>query len=179
VVPVSDAVPFAADPEDVAQNVRALKVRNDTTSRLTLWVRYRTQNDAEEWAWLPGDREAVCYDLDPGEETFLSHLGRKVCASRVRIWAETAAGEPMDEFKEQDLWLVPETDDSGEHLYYAPEMENFTFVFSPAEPSEPDLAVPARPRGSSSAEGSAPELGSPPAAPSSLKPLPPIPPGGP
>ena len=45
--------------------------------------------------------------------------------------AVLAAGERMEEFKAQDLWLVPEKDTAGEHVYSAPEREDFTFTFSP------------------------------------------------
>jgi hypothetical protein len=117
--------------EGFAQTVRYLKVKNETSQKLTLWVRYRTQDAAEEWRWFPATGKGVCYELDPGEETYLGHQGGKLHASRVRIWAETAAGEPMDEYRDQDLWLVPEKDGTGEHFYVAPETEDFTFIFSP------------------------------------------------
>jgi hypothetical protein len=120
------------EPEAVTQTRRYLKVKNDTGSKLTVWLHYRTLTTGDEWKWFPKDgRKAVRYELDPGEETYLCHEGWKVNASRVRIWAETASGEQMDEYKDQDLWLVPE-DEEGERSYSAPQMEDFTFAFSSA-----------------------------------------------
>jgi hypothetical protein len=128
--------PLAApeEPEEVTQNRRYLKVKNDTGEKLTVWVRYRTQTVRDEWKWYPAGDEALCYELAPGQETYLSHEGWRVNASRVRIWAQTASGEQMDEYKDKDLWLVPEEDDDGEHTYLAAHLEDFTFTFSADEP---------------------------------------------
>jgi hypothetical protein len=62
----------------------------------------------------------------------------------VRLWAKStsANGQEWLEYKDQDLWLVPEVDKDDakpkdpsepkapkEHVYYAPEAQTFTFVF--------------------------------------------------
>jgi hypothetical protein len=129
---VVEAVPAEEEPQVVAQSCRYLKVKNDTGDRPTVYLHYCTLTTGDEWKWFPGaGRNAVCYELDPGEETYLSHEGWKINASRVRIWAETPSGEVMDEYKGQDLWLVDEDEDGG-RSYLAPQMEDFTFTFSPA-----------------------------------------------
>jgi hypothetical protein len=142
--PVAAALPNAYPPIVVAddtgtddpepyQNQRYLRVKNDTGQKLTVWVRYRAPGEDGNWAWLPGDSDAVEYELGPGEETYLALDDQRLSASRVRIWAETADGRQMDEYREQDLWLVPEKDDNDEHWYYGAEMEDFTFTFAAAD----------------------------------------------
>jgi hypothetical protein len=123
----------AAEPEEAVQTRRYLKVKNATAEKLTVFLRYCTQNTADEWKWYPASGDAVSFELDPGEESYLEHEGWTVNASRVRIWGETASGVLMDEYQDEDLWLVPETDGEGYHNYSAPEMEDFTFTFSGAE----------------------------------------------
>jgi hypothetical protein len=133
--PVADPIAAEAEPGDVAQTRRYLKLKNETGEKLTVWLRYRTLTTDSGWKWFPeGGPTELCYELDPGEETYLSHEGWKINADRVRVWARTAGGELMDEFKAQDLWLVPEKDAAGNHVFYAPEAEDFTFVFSGEEP---------------------------------------------
>jgi hypothetical protein len=124
----------AAEPEEAVQTRRYLKVKNDTGEKLTVWLRYRTLTTDGEWRWYPGEWEKpLCYELDPGEETYLSHEGWKVNASRVRIWAETPSGEQLDQYQDEDLWLVPEEDGEGKHSYSAPQIEDFTFTFAATE----------------------------------------------
>jgi hypothetical protein len=118
--------------EEPYQNQRYLKVKNDTGQKLTVWVRYRSLDGNGDWAWLPGSGDAMEYQLEPGQETYLAVDDRQLCASRVHIWAETADGQQMDEYREQDLWLVPEKDDNDEHWYAGSQVEDFTFTVSAA-----------------------------------------------
>jgi hypothetical protein len=50
----------------------------------------------------------------------------------VRLWA-VSAKKSWNEYRTSDLWLVPETDDSGEHVYLAPEVGTFTYVIPRVE----------------------------------------------
>jgi hypothetical protein len=117
--------------EEIPIERRFLKVKNDTPGNLTVWLRYRTQTESGAWQWYPKkETETVSYVLDPGEETYLSHEDWKVNAGRVKIWARTSDGDMLDEFKNKELLLV-DKDEEGSYVYYAPEMEDFTFIFAP------------------------------------------------
>jgi len=115
---------------------RFLKVKNDSGMPMKVFVQYRGQDDNKKWAWLPADpndsKDALVFDLAVGEETFLQHKGSKLSASRVRIWG-VAAEQNWFDFRDQDLWVVPEMDQRGEHRYQATEMRTFTFVFPKKE----------------------------------------------
>ena len=45
------------------------------------------------------------------------------------MWAESAGGVRWDEYRNRDLWLVPETDAQGNHVYLASDMESHVFRF--------------------------------------------------
>ena len=110
---------------------RFVKVKNDSGVPMKVLLQYRGMDD-KKWAWLPADpndsKDALVYDLAPGQEMFLQHKGSKVAASRVRIWGVAEAQSWFD-YRDQDLWVVPEMDQRGEHRYQATEMRTFTFVF--------------------------------------------------
>jgi hypothetical protein len=114
---------------------RFLKVKNETGSKLRISVQYRTLTD-KTWTWLPANPEesakALTHELADGEEMYVQDAGTKIAASRVRIWAESEAGRWF-QFKDDDLWLVPEMNDRGEHVYQATEMKTFTFIFPKLE----------------------------------------------
>jgi len=109
---------------------RFLKVKNDADVPMKVFVQYRGMDD-KKWAWLPADpstaQDALVYDLNPGQEIFLEHKNTKVSASRIRIWS-TAQSQSWLDYRDQDLWIVPEMDQRGEHRYLATEMKTFTFV---------------------------------------------------
>jgi hypothetical protein len=110
---------------------RFVKVKNDTDAPMKVFLQFRGQVD-KKWAWLPADpsesKDALAYDLKPGQEMYLDTKGSKVAASRVRIWGVAESQSWLD-FRDQDLWVVPEMDQRGEHRYQATEMKTFTFVF--------------------------------------------------
>lgn len=118
--------------KDVAQTRRFLKVKNDTEKKVRVYVQYRAKTEEGVWVWVPADPEdsqkALTFDVEAGKELVLEVGGKKLAASRVRLWAE-APGRTWDEYKKQDLWLVPEVDDEGEHVYFAPQVGTFTYVF--------------------------------------------------
>jgi hypothetical protein len=115
---------------------RYLKIKNDTKDTLTVYVQYRTQDKSEQWVWLPVNpkqsAEAVTQSLAPGKEILAEVEKNPILSSRVRLWAKSAAGGTQWlEYKDHDLWLVPEVDREKpkDHIYYAPKTETFVFAF--------------------------------------------------
>ena len=138
----TDGTPAIARGQDGQDNVgdgekesvftrRFLKVKNDSDEPMKVFVQYRGMDD-KKWAWFPVDpseaKDALVYDLKPGQEMYLMHKESKLSASRVRIWGEAESQNWLD-FRDQDLWVVPEMDQRGEHRYLSTEMKTFTFVF--------------------------------------------------
>jgi hypothetical protein len=89
----------------------------------------------DQWYWYPSDPEqsdnSLSYDMDPGEIATFGRDGEELGASRIRIWAVAESGKKYLQNKTEDLWLVPETTDDGEHCYYAAQMQPFTMAFTP------------------------------------------------
>jgi hypothetical protein len=135
----SAALPEGTDPDTSPglkgdwQTARYLRLANATKGRLTARVLYETQNDKGETVWQPvrpkegGDPLTV--ELDPGDVTNITDNDWTVQASRVRLWATSADNNEWGTFKDKDLWLVPETNDKGEHGYFSPQVESMTFTF--------------------------------------------------
>ena len=121
----------------VAQTRRYLRIKNATNSNIKVYVQYRTLTESGDFEWCPADpdqsEQAATYRFAPGEEGDLFHRDWRMNASRVRIWAVADHGQEWDQFKAEDLWLVPELDADGERIYYAGEMETFPFTFSGGE----------------------------------------------
>jgi hypothetical protein len=120
--------------EEVVHTTRYFKLKNNTTEKLTVYLQYRTVNDEEAWLWLPGDpdaadADALVFELEPGEETYLEDDEWTINASRVRFWAVSATGVEWNKYQSEDLWLVPEMDAEGTHVYTAKEMGTFRYVF--------------------------------------------------
>jgi hypothetical protein len=114
---------------------RMLKIKNDTGAQLKVFVQYRALTD-KTWTWLPANPDesakALTYELGDGQELYVKDAETKIAASRVRIWAEAGDGK-WYQFRDEDLWLVPEMNDRGEHVYQATEMKTFTFIFPKLE----------------------------------------------
>jgi hypothetical protein len=72
----------------------------------------------------------MSFELEAGKTLDLTG---KVSASRVRLWARSDSTSFMD-YANQDLWLVPETENNGEHRYRAREMETYTFTMKQQSP---------------------------------------------
>jgi hypothetical protein len=113
------------------QGERFIRVQNDTGKAVTIYVQcYARTTDG--WAWLPAepgqDGQGLAYDLDAGETTHLAYQGQKLKGSRIRFWVDSDAGEWND--CDQDLWLVPEVDQRGNHVYRAAEIETFPLRLS-------------------------------------------------
>jgi hypothetical protein len=116
------------------QDQRFLRVTNDMDQTVTLWVQICTKDDQGGWTWLPDSPEqsskALMYRLQPGQTTNLGFQGQKLAGNRIRVWARWNGGE-WNQYRDQDLWLVPETDAAGNHVYVAPEMETFPLRLAP------------------------------------------------
>jgi hypothetical protein len=118
------------------QTQRYLKIKNETNETLTVFVQYRTQVNGEQWLWLPADpkksADAVPLQVPPGKEIYAEVDKNRILCSRARLWAKASSkGTEWLEYKDQDLWLVPEVDKENprEHVYFAPEAQTFRFVF--------------------------------------------------
>jgi ATP-dependent RNA helicase DeaD len=118
----------------VKQTQRYLRVANATAKDLTVFVQYRTQTEGAKFAWLPADpgdsQDAVSFVIPAGTAMYLDDGDVRINASRVRLWAE-GGPKKWAQYQSQDLWLVPEEDEQGEHVYYAPEMKTSTYTFRP------------------------------------------------
>jgi hypothetical protein len=110
---------------------RFLEVANDTNETMTVYLQYRSARNGS-FAWAPADprgsKQAVSFKLEPGQRTQISHDGELVRASKVRIWADGANGGRWNQYQSSDLWLVPETNDAGQHVYQAADMETKSFA---------------------------------------------------
>jgi hypothetical protein len=119
------------------QTQRFLKIRNETNEPILIHFQYRTQR-GEDWVWFPADpkksAESATLQIPPLKEAYAEVDQNRVLSSRVRLWAKSTSksGTEWLEYKDQDLWLVPEVDKGSptkEHAYFAPNTQTFTFVF--------------------------------------------------
>jgi hypothetical protein len=125
--------PSLGDKDDAAiQNKRFLKVRNETSDTLSIFIQYRTIDNGA-WSWIPADptkaADAISVELEAGKELDVQYKDEPLAASRMRIWA-TSPTQKWLKYKTKDIWLVPERNEEGEHTYLAPAIETFSFVFS-------------------------------------------------
>ena len=116
----------------VPQATRFLKVRNTFGEDATVYVKYFTEDETHQWSWRPSDPdtagEAVRFQVPAGQTVSLVHRGRRINASRVRIWATLDSGRELNAFKHEDLVLVPEEDNDGNPSYRSAHRQ--TYVFS-------------------------------------------------
>jgi len=132
-VEVEGSAVVLASQEEIAsvkQLSRYLRVANSSKNAVTVSVLYETAT-SEGMQWYPaqGDQEEwkpLEVSLEPGEVVDLKDGNWKLNASRVRIWA-TGESRAWERFKQEDLWLVPEVDDAGNHSYRAPEPDVFVY----------------------------------------------------
>ena len=119
----------ASDAEWQAQ--RYMKVENDSGKTVKVYLQYHTVQDDGRFAWLPADPEksqkTVSFILKPGEIRKLATQDGPIAANRVRFWAVSNAKRWL-QYKDKDLWLVPELRDDGHHRYQADEVETFTLT---------------------------------------------------
>ncbi len=109
------------------QTRRFLRIKNNTGAKITVSLRYQTLNQDNEWVW---NDKVLSYDFDAGETSLISDANWKINAVRARVWGVMEDGTMLAEYKDNDLWLVPEQDDNGNHFYLAPQMETHTLTFN-------------------------------------------------
>jgi hypothetical protein len=119
----------------IVQDRRYLKIKNATPEPLRVFVQYQTRLADDKWAWYPEppkeSSKATSFLIEPGKVTYLEIDKWRLNASRIRVWAKsTTSGTEWMEYKNQDLWLVPEVDEEKHHRYYAAEMESYPFDFT-------------------------------------------------
>lgn len=144
--PMPAEKPALGDKDDITfQNQRYLTVKNDTAGKLTVFLQYRTLKDGA-WTWLPDDpkdAQALSFELEAGRELAVQASDEPLSASRMRIWA-TGENQKWLKHKTADLWLVPERNEDGEHVYAAEAMETYVFTFAAKAPAAaPDSEEPA------------------------------------
>ena len=100
------------------RNAAYFQVANHTGDRVRIWVQFRHfSKKLSRWTWVPEappkekakskqKREALTFDLEPGQTLDLTHQRTAVRAARVRIWAESELGWRRTEFLDRDLWIV-------------------------------------------------------------------------
>jgi hypothetical protein len=69
----------------------------------------------------------MAFELAPGETADLQDGDWRLNARKVRIWAQSQSGKQWLKFKDADLDLVPEADDSGQHSYLADQLQIYNF----------------------------------------------------
>jgi hypothetical protein len=121
----------AADSADLEQSTRYLRVANCTEEPVKLYLQYEGRTQDGQWQWIPGRPgeagDAETYDIGPGEVMDLADNGWRINAARVRLWAK-AGDRDLVQFKDKDLWLVPETNTDGAPGYESAEIQTFFFA---------------------------------------------------
>jgi hypothetical protein len=132
----------------VRRGEKQLVLHNATKEKLTVHLqrRTRTRSGADfSWVWLPGEPKAsksFRLKLDPGQNVKVTNalIGARsdrdddpeFSASRVRVWAESEAGDRWLDHRDDDLWLVEKNPKLGnQHVYYAEQVGTYTYTFRP------------------------------------------------
>jgi hypothetical protein len=109
------------------QIMRYIRVVNRTQDPVTVHLQYRTK-DQDTWVWLPADPqysdEALQFTLDPGQSLDLSDQDWQIMASRVIFWADSAK-QKWEDFKDNQMWVVPEVGDDGKHRYQSDNVQTY------------------------------------------------------
>src|SRR5262249_19844722 len=109
------------------QRVRFLRVVNGTKDKVTVYLQYHAP-DEDSWAWLPVDPQesddSLIFEIDPGQSLDLTDDQWRIAANRLMVWAESE-NQKWDEFKDNQLWVVPEVTSSGKHRYQSPEIQTY------------------------------------------------------
>ena len=128
----ADALELAASglaqAADVLQQTRYLRVANDTDKPVTIFVQYQALNDQGDWVWSGDGDDALQFRLEPGEVTDLDDNGWRINAASAHIWVKSENGDEWNTFKNQELWLVPEQDENGNHMYQDQGIQIFDYA---------------------------------------------------
>jgi hypothetical protein len=113
------------------QRGRLLRIANASGEKITVHVQYRTQAKGDDWAWFPGEPgdtdQSVTFELEDGEVIDAMDNDWAINASQIRFWAKSETKEWV-QFKDKDLWLVPEKDEDGNPGYKAQDMQRFNLT---------------------------------------------------
>lgn len=105
---------------------RLLKLTNATDKPLTVWLKYHTLDEGDDWDWYPsapGESQWLRYTFDPGESSYVSDDGFQIHADRVRVSAYNKdRSEVWEGYEKQDLILAGEE-------YEAYQMGTIEFTF--------------------------------------------------
>ena len=128
---------------------RYLLLRNETGEPLTIQVQFRMFSGHGEWSWFPADPrrsdKALKYTLSPGKALYLTDGESRVATSKVRIWAEgLKTGTKWVDYKDQDLWLVPEVSKGSHHGYHDDKIQTVSMQLTRPADSPELLAALAR-----------------------------------
>jgi hypothetical protein len=128
----ADAVELAASglaqAADVLQQTRYLRVANDTDKPVTIFVQYQALNDQGDWVWSGEADDALQFQLQPGAVTDLDDNGWRINTASAHIWVKSDNGDEWNTFKDQELWLVPEQDENGNHVYQDQGIQIFDYA---------------------------------------------------
>jgi hypothetical protein len=124
--------PGGPSPAVAVQLERFLRVKNDTKEKVRFFALFHSKGPDGKDAWVPAEpgEPATVYsvEVEAGKSLDLSDDdGKPISADRVRIWAESPSRQWLDN-ETADLWLVPETDATGNHQYAAAEKQTHTFT---------------------------------------------------
>ena len=114
---------------DVWQTVRFLRLGNESTEKVHIWVQYYTEAEEGKFGWSPEEppkEGSLEFDIDPGEIVDLQDGDWRVNGQKARIWAKSGDRDYV-RYKDNDLMLVWEQDTEGNFGYMAPEIQVFNF----------------------------------------------------
>jgi hypothetical protein len=112
------------------QKTRYIRVANYSAEPVKLYLQYEALGQDGGQQWVPGQAggsDAEAFDIAPGEVTDLYDDGWRINAVRARLWA-TSSSRNLVQFKDKDLWLVPEKDDQGLPGYAARDPQTFFYA---------------------------------------------------
>ena len=97
---------------------RYLELENASGERLTVWLHYQTFDEEQKLSWYPTKpvdaEKAYRYVLEPNTKTKLGSGTNPIAAARARVWAESESGHKWLTYRDSDLKLKPEKNDSRE-----------------------------------------------------------------
>jgi len=97
---------------------RYLELENASGEKLTVWLHYQTFDEEQKLSWYPTKpvdaEKALRYVLEPNTKVKLGDGANRIAAARARVWAESESGHKWLTYRDSDLRLKPEKNDSRE-----------------------------------------------------------------
>lgn len=101
-----------ADPTYKTYDRMYLKVANESSEPIKVYLQYYTRATDETWNWYPGapeSKKTLTFTIEPGSAPFLFDGEYKITASQVRIWAEgVTSGAIWQPYREASYVMVYE-----------------------------------------------------------------------